>query len=117
MSSTPGSSEGAIQMDVERNARAQVLYREVNDHIRELDEAFQSHGRVAVLCECGRGCAERLQVPVGEYDRARREPTYFLVATPHIAREVDRVIEDHGSWLLVEATGVAAEVARGSYAP
>ena len=104
-------------MDVERNARAQVLYREVNDRIREMDAAFRHHGRIAVICECGRGCAERLEVPVDEYDRARREPTYFLVATPHIASEVDRVIEDRGSWLLVEATGVAAEVARGSYAP
>ena len=104
-------------MDVERNARAQVVYREVNDRIRELDEAFQRHGRIEVLCECGRGCAERLEVPVEEYDRARLESTYFLVATPHVAHEVDRVIEDHGSWLLVEATGVAADVARGSYAP
>jgi hypothetical protein len=68
------------------------------------------------MCECGRGCAERLEVPVDEYDRARRESTNFLVATLHVASEVDRVIEDHGSWLLVEATGVAAEVARGSYA-
>ena len=102
-------------MDVERNARAQVVYREVNDRIRELDKAFQRHGRIEVMCECGRGCAERLEVPVDEYDRARSESTYFLVATPHLAGEVDRVIEDHGSWLLVEATGVAGEIARISY--
>jgi hypothetical protein len=78
---------------------------------------FRVMARVEVMCECGRGCAERLQVPVGEYDRARREPTHFLVATPHIPSEVDRVIEDHGSWLLVEATGVAAEIARGITGP
>ena len=104
-------------MDVERNARAQVVYRDLNDRIRELDEAFRNHGRIEVMCECGRGCVERLEVPVDEYDRARRESTYFLVTAPHLADEVDRVIEDHGSWLLVEAIGVAAEIARTGKAP
>jgi hypothetical protein len=104
-------------MDVERNARAQVVYRHVNDRIRELDEAFRDRGRIEVMCECGRGCAERIEVPMGEYDRVRRESTYFLVTAPHFAGEVDRVIEDHGSWLLVEAIGVAAEIARTGMTP
>src|SRR5689334_15036359 len=104
-------------MDVERNARAQVINREVNDRIRELDEAFRRHGRIEVMCECGRGCSERIEVPVDEYDRARRESTYFLVTAPHVADEVDHAIEDHGSWLLVEAIGVDAEIARTGKAP
>jgi hypothetical protein len=99
-------------LDLERNARAQVVYRDLNDRIRALDEAFRDEGRIEVLCECGRGCTERLQVPVDDYDRARRESTHFLVTAPHLAGEVDRVIEDHGSWLLVEAIGVAAQIAR-----
>jgi hypothetical protein len=49
-------------MDVERNARAQVVYRDSNGRIRELDEAFLDHGRIEVMCECGRGCTERLEV-------------------------------------------------------
>jgi hypothetical protein len=104
-------------MDVERNARAQVIYREVNDRIREMDESFRSLDQTVVICECGRGCAERIEVPVDEYDRVRRESTQFFVTPPHFASEVDRVIEDHGPWLLVEAVGVAAEIARTSYAP
>jgi hypothetical protein len=104
-------------MDVERNARAQVVYRDLNDRIREMDEEFRNRGRIEVMCECGRGCAQRLEVPVDDYDRARRDSTYFLVTAPHFAGEVDRVIEDHGSWLLVEAFGVAAEIARTGKAP
>ena len=102
-------------MDIERNARAQVLYRDVNDRIREMDESFQEHGRITVLCECGRGCDERLELAVDDYDRIRRESTHFLVKTPHFAHEVDRVVEDRGSWLLVEAFGAAAEVARKGF--
>jgi len=104
-------------LDVERNARAQVVYRHLNDRIRQMDEAFRDHGRIEVMCECGRGCTQRLEVPLDEYDRARRESTYFLVTAPHLADEVDHVIEDHGSWLLVQATGVAAEIARAGKAP
>lgn len=104
-------------MDVERNARAQVLYRDLNNRIRQMDAAFRRHEQIIVMCECGRGCVERLEVPAGEYDRARRQSTHFLVTAPHLVREVDRVVEDHGSWLLVEAFGVAAEIARGSATP
>lgn len=88
----------------------------MNDRIRDLNEAFQDQGRITVMCECGRGCTERLEVSADEYDRVRRESTHFLVAAPHVAREVDRVVEDRGSWLLVEAFGTAGEIARSGLA-
>lgn len=99
-------------MDVERNARTQVLYREVNNRIQAIEESFGAPPSMEVMCECGRGCTVRLKVAPVEYARVRAESTYFLVAPEHQAPEVDRVVEDHGSWLLVEAIGVAAEIAR-----
>ena len=99
-------------MDVERNARTQVLYREVNERAREIDEQFEPRDSIEVMCECGRGCTERLEIPLADYKRARRELTYFLVAASHLASDVDRVVEDRGPWLLVEAVGAAAAIAR-----
>jgi hypothetical protein len=99
-------------MDVERNARAQVLYREVNDRIYEVQETFGSPPSIQLVCECGRGCSDRITLTSAEYARLRQKSTDFLVAPAHHAPEVDRVVEDHGSWLLVEAVGVAAEIAR-----
>jgi hypothetical protein len=102
-------------MDVERNARTQVLYREVNNHIKTLQGSFRRRPTIVVMCECGRGCSLQVEVPTTEYARVRAESTYFLVTPEHQAPEVDRLVEDHGSWLLVEAVGAAAEIARNSY--
>jgi hypothetical protein len=102
-------------MDVERNARTQVLYREVNEKIRTIQQSFGPSASIVVMCECGRGCSLQVEVSAAEYARVRAESTYFLVTPEHEAPEVDRVVEDHGSWLLVEAVGVAAEIARTGY--
>jgi len=102
-------------MDVERNARTQVLYREVNNHIETLQGSFGMPPSIVVMCECGRGCSLQVEVHAAEYARLRAESTYFLVRPEHQAPEVDHLVEDHGSWLLVEAVGVAAEIARKSY--
>jgi hypothetical protein len=99
-------------MDVERNARTQVLYREVNNAIWALQRSYGMPPSIEVMCECGRGCHLRVDVAAAEYARVRDVPTYFLVTPEHQAPEVDDVVEDHGSWLLVEAVGVAAEIAR-----
>lgn len=102
-------------MDVERNARTQVLYREVNNRIHAIQESFGMPPKIEVMCECGRGCHLHIEIGEAEYARVRAESTYFLVAPEHQAPEVDRVVEDHGSWLLVEAIGVAAEIARSGH--
>jgi hypothetical protein len=102
-------------MDIERNARTQVLYREVNEHIRTIQESFGMPPSIEVMCECGRGCSLQIKISAADYAVVRGEPTYFLVAPEHQASEVDRVVEDHGSWLLVEAVGAAADIARNGY--
>jgi hypothetical protein len=71
---------------------------------------------IEVMCECGRGCSLQVKIAAADYGRVRDVSTYFLVTPEHRAPEVDRVVEDHGSWLLVEAVGVAAEIARSGYA-
>ena len=69
-----------------------------------------------VVCECGEACSDRFEVPVADYDRARRDPTHFVVLPEHHTPEVDRMVENHGSWLLVEAFGPAAKIARAAAA-
>ena len=61
------------------------------------------------MCECGRGCNDRVLIEADAYARVRQEATQFVVAPGHHAPEVDRLVEEHGSWLLLEAFGLAAE--------
>ena len=103
-------------MDIEGNARTQVLYREVNENIRAVQRSFGMPRSLEVMCECGCGCSLQIKISAADYARVRSGPTYFLVAPEHQASEVDRVVEDHGSWLLVEAVGVAAGIARNGFA-
>ena len=99
-------------MEIERNARTQVLYRVVNDRISELHNSAPASVLMQVMCECGQGCGEQIAVAPNDYAAVRRAATYFVVAPGHHYEEVDRLVEDRGSWLLVEAVGVAADIAR-----
>lgn len=99
-------------MDVAQNARTQVLFREVNERILTIQGSVGDPLTVQLLCECGQACGDKLEIEAASYIRVREDATHFLVAVGHHVPEVDRMVEDHGSWQLVEAFGVAAEIAR-----
>jgi hypothetical protein len=99
-------------MDVAQNARTQVLYREVNAQILAIQGSFGEPLSVQLMCECGQECSDKVMIDADSYMRVRSDATHFLVAAGHHVPEVDHMVEDHGSWLLVEAFGVAAEIAR-----
>ena len=63
-------------------SKRRVLLREVNTRIREISDRFGTPDRVYhLVCECGAdGCAERLDIPVDEYDELRRRHEFLLVA-------------------------------------
>jgi hypothetical protein len=50
-------------------AKAEALYRDVNERIAETSKRFDSD-EAEFMCECGDpGCAERLEAPLDEYER------------------------------------------------
>jgi hypothetical protein len=54
-------------------------------------------------CECrSRKCTETLHIPLGEYVRVRARKHRFLVAPGHDSPRVERVVERHGGYLIVE---------------
>lgn len=55
---------------------------------------------------------ERLQVTTELYERARSEPTDFLLKPGHANPEFERVIERHDDFELIRKTGAAASIAR-----
>jgi hypothetical protein len=89
--------------------RGQSLFREVNERIVDIGDG----STVEVLCECGTGeCRETLVVSMAEYEPIRDVPDRFLVATEHVRPEVERVVEERDSFVVVEKIGEAARVAR-----
>ena len=89
--------------------RGQSLFREVNERITDVSAGATTE----VLCECGTGqCTETIVVVQEEYEAIREVPEHFLVVASHVRPDVERVVDDHGSFVIVEKIGVAGEVAR-----
>lgn len=100
---------------VEKNARNQVLFREVNEHIAELSGAESEAGVSLSICECGNpNCAESLEITPAEYEQVRADRARFVVLSGHQLPEVERVVDGNGRFLVVENVGAAATIARAS---
>jgi hypothetical protein len=82
-------------------AKAEALYRDVNERIAETSKRFDSD-EAEFVCECGDpGCAERLEVPLDEYERIRSNATTFLLDPEHVEPEVERVVRERSGYAVV----------------
>jgi hypothetical protein len=98
---------------VDKAARNQVVFREVNERIAELTELISETGVSLFICECSDpACTESLEVSAGEYEAVRANGARFLILSGHQIPEVERVVDGNGRFLVVEKIGRAAEIAR-----
>ena len=92
---------------LERQARNEALMREVNERMAELREQG-SWGDDDLLmeihCECGAfpTCDARLRLPVEEYEQIRSQDDRFAVAPGHESPELETVVEQRETWLVVD---------------
>ena len=97
------------------SAQDQALWREVNERLKDLNEKFEHVARDSVfLCECAnRICMEHIVMTVEEYERVRRVPTHFVVlpGEAHLFLDIERVVEEHDGYLVVEKFGDAGRMA------
>jgi alkanesulfonate monooxygenase SsuD/methylene tetrahydromethanopterin reductase-like flavin-dependent oxidoreductase (luciferase family) len=94
----------------ERAARNEEVFRSVNEHI---EKAAERHGRDVPLrfhCECGRAsCFETIDLMPDAYERVSAHRYRFIVLTGHEERAIERIVEQHDGWLVVEKVGEARE--------
>jgi hypothetical protein len=102
------------QHEMLRAAQKQSLYREVNEKITDLNSVF---GHVASIdgswvCECADPtCTETVQLTFPEYEALRSHPNRFAVRPGHVFHEVERVVEEHERYVIVEKLGAGASFA------
>lgn len=92
----------------------EVVFREVNERLRELGESFSLVSELAeFVCECGNsGCTERVQMPLSDYESIRSDPKWFLVVKGHELPDYERVLSEYEGYVVVEKLpGGPAEVA------
>ena len=89
-----------------RLARNQQLFREVNEHIRRLEEGWESvdpRSQFTFVCECPSiGCRTALEATLNEYHEVRLRATEFLVAPGHADPGRDRVVRVTDRFTVVE---------------
>jgi hypothetical protein len=97
----------------ERLGENEVLYREVNERVRELQEGFElADDRVDFVCECARlDCTERIAMSVAEYRRLRASPVTFAVVPGHQIPDIESVVEERDGYVVIEKEGVGVEIA------
>jgi hypothetical protein len=98
-----------------RGARTQSLYRDVNERVLDINDAFSvaiAHGDW--VCECAdQTCSERISLTMEEYELVRASPIRFAIApsAEHFVEELEVVVAKNNRFWIVEKTGTAGELA------
>jgi hypothetical protein len=97
----------------QRLALNEVLFKEVNERIREISDGFgRDEATYDFLCECSDPtCTKRVVLTPAEYEEVRSDPTRFVVAKGHAMHEIESVVEQADDHVVVEKEGAAADVA------
>ena len=114
--SVPQYTRGAPAADGDGEASGalrQVLFRDLNEEIRQIADSFDADESLELYCECEIGdCSARLSVTHQQYEAVRRFPTRFLVLADHVSSQerIVEVLSGSGS-VVVEKVGVGARTA------
>jgi hypothetical protein len=81
----------------------EVLYREVNERVRDLNHEFGvAEERAQFVCECGRiDCSEPIHMSGAEYAHVRSDAATFAVLPGHEIPDTETVVEEHEGYLVV----------------
>ncbi|MBD0337670.1 MAG: hypothetical protein ICV67_00080 [Thermoleophilia bacterium] len=90
----------------ERQAANEAVFREVNERRAALNrQADAPQSEVfEFVCECGvaGACTGRIEMTLGEYDVIRRQDDRFAVLAGHEHPDVERVVERHERYVVVD---------------
>jgi hypothetical protein len=96
-----------------RAAKNQSLFRDINERIKALNEAFDLLTPTATwVCECASlTCVEQIELTLAEYEVIRDHGARFPIAPGHEVPDVEQVVERHDRYFVVEKIGVARQIA------
>ena len=84
---------------LERLARNQTLFREVNERVETLGEGDASEFE----CECSNtDCIEKVELTFAAYERIRSNSTWFVVKRDHDIPQIERIVSQDDGYVVVE---------------
>lgn len=92
-------------MDETKMARTESAFREVNEAIAKTAKKFDAD-EADFVCECADPeCAHRITAELDDYEEVRADATHFIVADGHDEPRIERVVDSHGEYAVVEKFG------------
>ena len=86
-----------------RLTQNEALFREVNERVNALNDFGPQAERFSVVCECGQEtCADVIQVDRSFYETVRTQSDRFIVASGHVLPEIEKVVEQHEGYSVVD---------------
>jgi hypothetical protein len=81
----------------------EILFREVNERLESLNEAFNPlTEQMVIVCECADlACMERIAMTVAGYEEVRSDPRTFAILRGHEVVEVEGIVADRVDYLIV----------------
>lgn len=96
---------------IERLARNQVIFRQVNERFEEFEAGRLADEGGTFICECSReDCTDLLGISRAEYDEVRRRQRLYVTKPRHEFDELERIVEGNERFQVVEKVGRAAAV-------
>jgi hypothetical protein len=99
----------SVSESLERLARNETLFREVNERIEylaDVNERIGYHAEGATsefVCECSNPeCIETIELNLKAYERIRSNPTWFLLKSDHDISQIERVVSRDDGYAVVE---------------
>jgi hypothetical protein len=90
-----------VSVSLERVARRETLFREVNEWIEDLTDGGDES--IEILCECSdTECLATLELRREDYDRVRSVPTWFAIEQGHEIPGIERVVEESDGYVVIE---------------
>ena len=88
--------------EIEKIARTEALFREVNERIAETAERFEA-AETNFVCECGDPrCTHRVGATLAQYEQVLEEGDAFLLVPGHEDERVAAVVKRSGGHAVVE---------------
>jgi hypothetical protein len=95
-----------------RAARNQSMFRQINERLTRDDPLAELTGSHVIACECADAtCVQTLSISHEQYQRIRSQPRHFAVLHGHVYPEVEIVVAEHRTHVVVEKAGEAAHIA------
>jgi hypothetical protein len=90
-------------------AENEALARKANERMAGWRERDRGEALELYFCECASAeCTEKVTLRTSDYERVRSDPDRFCVAPGHEAPEIEKRLESHPGWVMVEKTAAQA---------